>query len=62
MFTIQIRPFRAPKLLPTLNPSSFVAKDGFPVAKTLTTRSGRGAHDPEPPKNVASRRSDLPLQ
>ena len=31
-----LNPFRAPELLPTLNPSTFVPKNGFPVVKGLT--------------------------
>ena len=30
-----LNPFRAPESLPTLNPTSFVPKNGFPVGKGL---------------------------
>ena len=34
--TGRYNPFRAPEPLPILNPSNFVPKNGFPVAKGLT--------------------------
>ena len=34
----RIPPFRAPEPLPTLNPSNFVPKNGFPVVKGLIRR------------------------